>query len=111
MAQLDEIQTDLAKLLGEMHMEHLLPKLSQRNIHTVEELRATDAEVLDQWKDIPVGYRIKLKKHLNNAPKSTQASSPSPHKRIFVPNQRQKNIEDIMEVRKKEKVFVALPGG
>lgn len=77
-------------------MDHLLPKLNQRNIHTVEELKATDPEVLDQWKDIPVGYRIKLKKHLNNAPKSTLGHSPSPTKRIFVSNQKPKNIEDIV---------------
>lgn len=75
-----------------MHMEHLLPKLSQRNIHTLEELRATDPEVLDQWKDIPVGYRIKLKKQLNNASKNTPGHSPSPNKRILASSQKQKNI-------------------
>lgn len=69
-----------------MKMEHLVGKLKERNVNTVEELRNTHPDVVDQWKDIPVGYRIKLKKQLQQSILSSPKISRSPMKSVSPPS-------------------------
>lgn len=54
----------LYNLLAEMKMENIQPKLKERNIMKIDQLVNTSEEEIDKWKDIPVGYRIKLKKYI-----------------------------------------------
>lgn len=54
----------LYSLLAEMKMESMEPKLKERNILKIDQLINTTEEEIDKWKDIPVGYRIKLKKYI-----------------------------------------------
>lgn len=69
-----------------MKMEHLVGKLKEKNVNTVEELRNTHPDVVDQWKDIPVGYRIKLKKQLQQSILSSPKISRSPMKSVSPPS-------------------------
>ena len=48
-------------MLIEKKLEHLLAGLKQRGVTTVEGLGRVEGEEIDGWKDVPVGYRIKLK--------------------------------------------------
>ncbi len=54
----------LYNLLAEMKMENIQSKLKERNIMKIDQLVNTSEEEIDKWKDIPVGYRIKLKKYI-----------------------------------------------
>ena len=54
----------LQMALAEMKMENIEVKLKDRNINKLEQLINTTEEEIDKWKDIPVGYRIKLKKYI-----------------------------------------------
>ncbi len=54
----------LYNLLVEMKMENIQPKLKERNIMKIDQLVNTSEEEIDKWKDVPVGYRIKLKKYI-----------------------------------------------
>ena len=54
----------LYNLLAEMKMENIEPKLKEKNILKIDQLVNTSEEEIDKWKDIPVGYRIKLKKYI-----------------------------------------------
>ncbi len=43
-------------------METILGKLKEKGVFRIEHLSYLTEEEIDKWKDIPVGYRIKLKK-------------------------------------------------
>ncbi len=81
-----EKEENLGIWLEKMKMEHLVGKLKERNVNTVEELRNTHPDVVDQWKDIPVGYRIKLKKQLQQSILSSPKISRSPMKSVSPPS-------------------------
>lgn len=81
-----EKEENLGIWLEKMKMEHLVGKLKERNVNTVEELRNTHPDVVDQWKDIPVGYRIKLKKQLQQSILSSPKISRSPIKSVSPPS-------------------------
>lgn len=96
--------SELNKFLATLQMDHIASKLNEKSINTLEQLKAIQPETLDEWKDIPVGYRIKLKKQLNPGRLN---SSPSIKK---LSAEKPKLIEEIVEVRKKDKVYVPLQG-
>lgn len=81
-----EKEENLGIWLEKMKMEHLVGKLKEKNVNTVEELRNTHPDVVDQWKDIPVGYRIKLKKQLQQSILSSPKISRSPMKSVSPPS-------------------------
>lgn len=54
----------LQMALADMKMENIEAKLRDRNINRLQQLVNTTDEEIDKWKDIPVGYRIKLKKYI-----------------------------------------------
>jgi hypothetical protein len=61
----------------------LVDKLKDRGIITCEQFEKISSEDIEKWKDIAVGYRIKLKKYLENGKKKLDESrksflSPSP---------------------------------
>ena len=74
-AALDAQASELGRFLASLQMDHMASKLADKNIVSVEQLMSLQPEAIDQWKDIPVGYRIKLKKQLGNG---TSVKSPSP---------------------------------
>ena len=61
-------------------------KLKEKSVNTVEELRNIHPDAVDQWKDIPVGYRIKLKKQLQFQVQSSPKISRSPMKSVSPPS-------------------------
>jgi beta-lactamase superfamily II metal-dependent hydrolase len=63
-AQKEEKDKQLSFVLTEMKMENIEPKLKEKNIVKIEQLINTTEEEIDKWKDVPVGYRIKLKKFI-----------------------------------------------
>ena len=95
--------TGLVELLTSLHMENLINKLRDKNVITLQDLKALQPEAIDQWKDIAVGYRIKLKKHLNGG---RIGLSPSPQRKISL--EKPKNIEEIVKCRKKDRIYVPL---
>ena len=54
----------LEKALFGLKMEHLMPKLNSKDVKTLGQLMEASEEEIDSWKEIPVGYRIKLKKFI-----------------------------------------------
>ena len=72
---MDVQASELNNFLASLQMDHISSKLTDKNIISVEQLLSLQPETIDQWKDIPVGYRIKLKKQLSIGKIS---KSPSP---------------------------------
>jgi hypothetical protein len=60
----NELQPDLMEALKELKLETLVSKLIKREVVSLQQLKAIPEEELDNWKDIAVGYRIKIKKYL-----------------------------------------------
>lgn len=73
-AALDAQASELSHFLASLQMDHIASRLADKNILSVGQLKSLQPETIDQWKDIPVGYRIKLKKQLGNG---VSAKSPS----------------------------------
>ena len=48
----------------DLKIESIEGKLKERNIQSLGQFRCVRAEDVDQWKDIAVGFRIKIKKYL-----------------------------------------------
>lgn len=84
-------------------MESIINKLRDKQVYTLDDFKSLQPEVIDQWKDIAVGYRIKLKKHLNGG---RIGLSPSPQRKISL--EKPKNIEEIVKCRQKDRVYVPL---
>ena len=57
-------KSTLRELLSELNIENIEPRLKEKNILTADELKSKLPEEIDQWKDIQVGYRIKMKKYI-----------------------------------------------
>jgi hypothetical protein len=51
-------------MLADIKVDPIEPKLRERGIVNLEKLIACSEQEIDQWKDIAVGYRIKLKKYI-----------------------------------------------
>ena len=49
-----------------MKLEHLLAGIKKRGINTLDKLKEIKGEEIDGWKEIAVGYRIKLKQLVVN---------------------------------------------
>lgn len=95
--------TELVELLTSLHMENLVNKLRDKNVNTLQDFKSLQPEAIDQWKDIAVGYRIKLKKHLNGG---RIGLSPSPSRKVSL--EKPKNIEEIVKCRQKDRLYVPL---
>lgn len=67
----DEHQFKLT--LAEIKIEKIEHKLREKGIINLELLNACSEEDVDQWKDIEIGYKIKLKKYLENNKKTIHA--------------------------------------
>ncbi|CAM6005880.1 unnamed protein product, partial [Sphagnum balticum] len=51
----------LAEAFAEIKIENIAHKLKERGIVKIEHLIGLSEEELDGWKDVPVGYRIKIR--------------------------------------------------
>jgi hypothetical protein len=80
-AALDAQASELSHFLASLQMDHIASRLADKNILSVGQLKSLQPETIDQWKDIPVGYRIKLKKQLGNG---VSAKSPSPGRKASI---------------------------
>ena len=49
-----------------MKLEHLLVGIKKRGVNTLDKLKEVKGEEIDGWKEIAVGYRIKLKQLVVN---------------------------------------------
>jgi hypothetical protein len=47
-------------------MDSIETRLKEKNISTIEQFHSIEVSSIDEWKDIPVGYRIKLRKYIEH---------------------------------------------
>ena len=58
------IDSELQEVLTQLKIEKIASKLQEKDIFTLDNLKSIRAEEVDSWRDLAVGYRIKLKKYL-----------------------------------------------
>ena len=56
---------ELREWLVQMNIEKIAVKLQEKGIFTLDHLRSINAEEVDNWRDLAVGYRIKLRKYID----------------------------------------------
>ena len=81
-------------------MEHLVGSLKEKGVVSKTTLLAIEEVEIEQWKQIPVGYRIKLKQLIQSL-KRHVTKEEGAREEIAV-------IEDIISKRKKEQVYVPI---
>ena len=81
-----EVEEELREALEKIGLEKLTIKLKEKGIYSLEEFKMKSSEDVDQWKDIPVGFRIKIKKYLDkhsySQPQSNQSSFKTSPKKV-----------------------------
>ena len=52
-------------LMSKINAEQYTENIRRKGIAHLDDLFKTSHEIIDEWKDIPVGFRIKIKKLVN----------------------------------------------
>ncbi len=84
-------------------------KLKEKRVCTVEQFNSIKEEELESWKEIAIGYRIKIKKYLS----SQQSNMSDSRKKLLLTSPEKVepsklNIEDIIKSRKEGQKYIPL---
>lgn len=92
-------------------MEAIASKLKEYSIYSLQDLHAASSEEIDEWKNVPVGYRIKLKKYVQKEKskvKSGEVKEMESHLEDKNQAESMLDIEAIVKNRKAQSVFVPI---
>lgn len=107
----NQARDPLHQELKSLKMEGIAPKLKEYNIHSLQDLQAASSEEIDQWKNVPVGYRIKLKKYIEqerSKVKNSELKEMEFHEQGRNQAESMLDIEAIVKNRKAQAVFVPI---
>ena len=64
-AKSKEKNFELRALLTDLKIDNIELKLNEKGVYTLSDFLNISSQQIDKWKDIAVGYRIRIKKYLS----------------------------------------------